>query len=107
MVSRLFFLHVPSCLVTCLSSILPLNFHLSGHPASHPFTPPPHWHYSTFRGVSDCPPSPPPAPQLYYPYAYPTVAGYAVVEGLHIMERRLPCCGICCGWFLRSLPQLP
>lgn len=28
------------------------------------------------------------------------ISGYAVVEGLPVRERRLPCCGIGFGWFL-------
>lgn len=32
--------------------------------------------------------------------AYIVVLGYAVAEGRPVRERRLPCCGIGCGWFL-------
>ena len=28
------------------------------------------------------------------------IPGYAVAEGRPVRERRLPCCGIGCGWFL-------
>ncbi|KAI4366026.1 hypothetical protein MLD38_021955 [Melastoma candidum] len=77
--------------------------------------------YGTFQGVANYPPPPPrpePAigfpqpipppgaseppgpPPAFYPPGYQTVPGYAVAEGRPVRERRLPCCGIGCGWFL-------
>ncbi|KAF5460102.1 hypothetical protein F2P56_019996 [Juglans regia] len=77
--------------------------------------------YGTFQGVPTYPPpqppviglpppvpppgsvqpsAPPPGPPQYYAHAYQTVPGYAVAEGRLVRERRLPCCGIGCGWFL-------
>ncbi|XP_008226221.1 PREDICTED: 60S ribosomal protein L18a-like protein [Prunus mume] len=82
--------------------------------------------YGTFQGVANYPPPPPPhqppppppptgfpqpvpppgaadppAPHpQYYTQGYQTVQGYAVAEGRPVRERRLPCCGIGCGWFL-------
>ncbi|MBA0700867.1 hypothetical protein Gotur_022993 [Gossypium turneri] len=81
-----------------------------------------HHQYGTFQGVSNYPPPPPPQhhgpaigfpqpvpppglhepsapPPQYYPQGYQTVPGYAVAEGRPVRERRLPCCGIGCGWF--------
>ncbi|GMY33482.1 60S ribosomal protein L18a-like protein [Fagus crenata] len=79
--------------------------------------------YGTFQGVANYPPPlpppqqpvigfpqpvpppgasapPPPPPPPYYAEGYQTVPGYAVAEGRPVRERRLPCCGIGCGWFL-------
>ncbi|KAK9269525.1 hypothetical protein L1049_001301 [Liquidambar formosana] len=76
-------------------------------------------HYGTFQGVPTYPPppamgfpqpvpppgatepsAPPPPPPQYYAHGYQTVPGYAVAEGRPVRERRLPCCGIGCGWCL-------
>ncbi|MBA0879644.1 hypothetical protein Goshw_022198 [Gossypium schwendimanii] len=85
-----------------------------------------HHQYGTFQGVSNYPPPPPPQhhspaigfpqpvpppglhepsapPPQYYPQGYQTVPGYAVAEGRPVRERRLPCCGIGCGWFFYDL----
>ncbi|XP_034214035.1 60S ribosomal protein L18a-like protein isoform X2 [Prunus dulcis] len=81
--------------------------------------------YGTFQGVANYPPPPPPPPTgfpqpvpppgaadppaphpQYYTQGYQTVQGYAVAEGRPVRERRLPCCGIGCGWFLLFLLQL-
>ncbi|PKI35857.1 hypothetical protein CRG98_043766 [Punica granatum] len=35
-----------------------------------------------------------------YPPQYGTFQGYAVAEGTPVRQRRLPCCGIGCGWCL-------
>lgn len=73
--------------------------------------------YGTFQGVANYPqpqpaigfphPVPPPGHSAqptseahYYAHGYQAVPGYAVVEGRPIRERRLPCCGIGCAWFL-------
>ncbi|XP_028755385.1 60S ribosomal protein L18a-like protein [Neltuma alba] len=95
---------------------------VSGDP-QHPYPPPPQQQpypppqYGTFQGVSNYPPPPQPAigfPQpvpppgvsnpsapQYYPHGYQaSPPGYAVVEGMPVRERRLPCCGIGFGWFL-------
>ncbi|XP_062170633.1 large ribosomal subunit protein eL20z [Alnus glutinosa] len=78
--------------------------------------------YGTFQGVANYPPpppvmglpqpvpppgatepsAPPPPPPQYYAQGYQNapVQGYAVAEGRPVRERRLPCCGIGCGWFL-------
>ncbi|KAK9937686.1 hypothetical protein M0R45_014460 [Rubus argutus] len=83
----------------------------SGH-QHHP--PPSAPEYGTFQGVANYPPPPPPGgfpqpvpppgaadpPPQYYTHGYQTVPGYAVAEGRPVRERRLPCCGIGCGWFL-------
>ncbi|OMO74628.1 hypothetical protein CCACVL1_16567, partial [Corchorus capsularis] len=78
-----------------------------------------HNQYGTFQGVANYPPPPqqpaigfpqpvpppglhevPPPPPHYYPQGYQTVPGYAIAEGRPVRERRLPCCGFGCGWFL-------
>ncbi|XP_028102925.1 60S ribosomal protein L18a-like protein [Camellia sinensis] len=82
---------------------------------------PPQPQYGTFQGVANYPPPPPPHPHpqpvigfpppsaslnLFLPQAppyanaYQGVPGYAVAEGRPVPERRLPCCGCGCGWFL-------
>ncbi|PIM98353.1 hypothetical protein CDL12_29169 [Handroanthus impetiginosus] len=84
----------------------------------HHHTPPPPPPYGTFQGVANHPPPtamgfpqpvpppgasggpPPPPPSQYYAHGYQAVPGYAVAEGRPVRERRLPCCGIGCGWFL-------
>lgn len=87
-----------------------------------------HNQYGTFQGVGSYPPppSPPPppppehpppamgfphpvpppgssepsAPPQYYAQGYQAVPGYPVAEGRPVRERRLPCCGLGCGWCL-------
>ncbi|KAK4753407.1 hypothetical protein SAY87_022205 [Trapa incisa] len=73
--------------------------------------------YGTFQGVTNYPPPPPvvgfpqpvpppgasgepSAPPLPAPYGYQTVPGYAIAEGTPVRLRRLPCCGLGCGWLL-------
>ncbi|CAI9087949.1 OLC1v1022157C1 [Oldenlandia corymbosa var. corymbosa] len=83
------------------------------------------YYYGTFQGVNSQPPMPsappPPAsapvvgfpqpipppgtavPSPYYYHqhvGYQAVPGYAVAEGIYVVPRRLPCCGIGIGWLL-------
>ncbi|KAE9585106.1 hypothetical protein Lalb_Chr25g0285501 [Lupinus albus] len=97
-----------------------LHHHHQPPPLSYPQPyPPPQ--YGTFQGVSNYPPPPPdlhpaigfpqpapphgftnqsPPPPPYYTHGYQAVPGYAVAEGRPVSERRLPFCGLGCGWFL-------
>nr|DAD37504.1 TPA_asm: hypothetical protein HUJ06_008145 [Nelumbo nucifera] len=76
----------------------PLYHDSSASPYHGPSAPP-------YHGPSAPPYHLPPAP-AYYAHGYQTVPGYAIAEGRPIRERRLPCCGIGCGWFLPFLLPL-
>ncbi|KAI4323115.1 hypothetical protein L6164_022746 [Bauhinia variegata] len=86
-------------------------------PPPQPYPPP---QYGTFQGASTYPPPPPvPQPAMGFPHPVPppgateasapppppyygcqAVQGYPVAEGRPVRERRLPCCGLGCGWCL-------
>ncbi|WOH12024.1 hypothetical protein DCAR_0831521 [Daucus carota subsp. sativus] len=82
-------------------------------PAAPPPTP---YYYSTFQGVLNAQPQPPPQslppsqpvvgypqpvpPVGYYSHGYQNVPGYVYPDERPYLEHRLPCCGMGVGWFL-------